>query len=122
MVIRPRKRRGGWLSVDMVVAMGLLLIVVLPLAYSFAHERRLARIYYWQAISMEIVDGEFETLRAGAWREYAPGTHPYPVQARAAANLPPGEFRVTRAADFIRLEWVPSRRHSGTRIVREVPL
>jgi hypothetical protein len=122
MVIRTRQRPRGYLSVDLMVALSLLMLAVIPLAYSVTSERRLARIYYWQAVSMEIVDGELEALKAGEWRGCEPGTHPYKVRARSASNLPPGQFTVTRGAGFIRLEWIPARKHSGPRIVREARL
>lgn len=122
MVIRMRQRPRGYLSVDLMVALGLLMLSVIPLAYSVTNERRLARIYYWQAVTMEIVDGEMEVLKAGEWRSCEPGTHPYQVRARSASNLPPGQFTVTRGADFIRLEWVPARKHAGPKITREARL
>ena len=122
MVIHRQRAESAWLSIDMAVALGLLLLVALPLAWSFSHEQQLARLYYWQAISMEIIDGEMEILRAGEWRRWEPGTHPYPVTAFSAANLPPGQFALTRGNNFVRLEWIPARRHSGSRMMREAKL
>ena len=102
------------------MAMGLLVGALLPLAYSLASEKRLARAYYQRAVAMEIVDGEMETLAAGGWRAFTPGPHEYPVSAGAATNLPPGKFLVTIESGKVRLEWLPTVKDHGGRVVREV--
>jgi len=106
----PPRRRAGFLTADLVVALGLLTLAVIPIAYGFQRELRLAQAAYVRAIAMEIVDGEMERLRHGAARTYADGRHPYPVLARAAANLPPGEFVLIRSGNDLRLEWNPQGR------------
>src|SRR5437016_843099 len=53
-------RRTGTLMVEFLVAMALVMGALLPLAYSFAKEKRLARALYQRAVAMEIVDGEIE--------------------------------------------------------------
>jgi hypothetical protein len=103
----------------LLIALGLLLVTVLPLSYSFRSEQRLCRAYYYRAIAMEVVDGELETLVAGEWRAYAPGTHDYQPRAECAANLPRGRFVLTVNADRVRLEWRPAKRAGGGTIVRE---
>jgi hypothetical protein len=105
---------------ELLVALALLLGAVLPLAYSIASEKRLARSIYQRSVAMEIVDGEIEALVAGEWRAFSPGTHDYPVHARAAANLPPGRFVLSVSGDRIRLEWRPAQKHSGGSVLREV--
>jgi hypothetical protein len=107
--------------VELLVALALLLGAVLPLAYSIASEKRLARSTYQRAVAMELVDGEIEALLAGGWRAFSPGTHEYQVHARAAENLPPGRFVLNVTTDRIRLEWRPAQKHSGGSVVREVP-
>jgi hypothetical protein len=121
MVIRHsgRSSQRGTLYFELIVAISLLIGALLPLAYSFAAEKRLARACYEHAVAMEIVDGEMEVLLAGGWRAFAPGTHPYPVHAGAARNLPPGQFTVTIDANKVRLEWRPSVKQRGGPVVRE---
>ena len=75
-----------------------------------------------RAVAMGIVDGEMEVLAAGAWQEFAPGRHVYPVEAGAAVNLPEGEFVFTCGEDFIRLEWLPDERLGKRAVRREVKL
>lgn len=102
-----------------VVAMALLAGALLPLAYSIASERRLARATYQRAVAMEIVDGELEALLGGQWRAFGPGRHDYVVRAGAATNLPAGRFELTVTEDKVRLEWRPAVKQHGGSVVRE---
>ena len=104
---------------EMLIALGLLALTVLPLSVSFAREQVTARALYHRAVAIAIVDGELEALAAGGWRAFGPGTHEYPVRADAASNLPAGQFRLTRTNDLIRLEWLPATRGGGGRVSRE---
>src|SRR5436309_5890531 len=105
----PHQRAS--LLVELLVAMALLTGVLLPLAYSFASERRYARGAYQRAVAMEIVDGEIEVLAAGEWRAYRNGAQEYMVSAVAATNLPPGKFLLTINDHNVRLEWFAVDRH-----------
>ena len=115
-------RRTGALMVEFLVAMALVMGALLPLAYSFAKEKRLARALYQRAVAMEIVDGEIEILAAGGWKSISNGVSELRVQAVAATNLPPGQFLVTKANKTVKLEWVPAVRQHGGRVMREVVL
>ncbi len=111
--------RRGYLMVELLVAIALLTGALIPIAYSLASEKRLARATYQRAVAMEIVDGELEALAAGQWRAFTTGVHPYPVRAGAATNLPPGKFLLTIRSSKVRLEWVPAGRDHGGRGMRE---
>jgi hypothetical protein len=119
---KARLRQAGALMVELLVAMALLTGALLPLAYSLASEKRLARATYQRAVAMEIVDGELEILAAGAWRAFTAGTHEYPVRALSATNLPPGRFVLTIHNKTVRLEWRPSLKMHGGPVIREVTL
>jgi hypothetical protein len=108
--------------VELLVAIALLAGVLLPVAYSFASERRLARAYYQRAVAMEIVDGEMEALLAGQRQAFTAGTHNYPVQCAAATNLPPGRFILTVQPDKLRLRWQPAVKDRGGPVTREALL
>lgn len=110
------------LITELLVAIALLVVAFLPLAYSITSERRLARASYQRAVAIELVDGEMEVLAAGNWRDFAVGIHEYPVRANAATNLPPGRFLLTVESSKLRLEWKPSVKHHGGSVVREVRL
>jgi len=108
-------RARASLMTELLVAMAILAGVLIPLGWSIASERRLARALYQRAVAMEIVDGEMETLLAGNWRAYTPGRHEYLVHATSAKNLPPGHFFLTVGPAQLRLEWKPEvKQHGGT--------
>jgi hypothetical protein len=113
-----RRLATGIATIELVVAMGILASVMLPLAFGFAQEQRLARGYYFRAVAMEIVDGEMEVLLAGEWRTYPKGQHSYHVRAEAAKNLPPGQFLLSIEGAQVRLEWRPGKPGQGGTVTR----
>jgi hypothetical protein len=118
---RPSSQRGA-LMVELMVALAIMIGVLLPVAYSFTSERRLARAYYNRAVAMEIVDGEMETLLAGEWRAFQPGTHDYTVHCAAATNLPPGRFTLSLQSNKVQLRWQPTGKDRGGHVIREAKL
>jgi len=125
MVIRPvpfarARRRRGSISVELTVALGLLVAAVLPLSVSFLRDALALRGQYHRAVALEIVDGEMEILAAGEWRTFPPGRHAYPVKAGAATNLPPGTFTLTVTSNRLRLVWQPAARGQGGPVTREI--
>jgi hypothetical protein len=117
-----REGRRGALITEWAVAMGILVVVMLPLAYSLVQESRLCRAYYYKAVALEIIDGEMEVLAAGEWRAFKSGEQAYALSSRAATNLPPGAFRLTVEEKRLRLDWIPARHGYGGRLTREVKL
>lgn len=118
----PSAAPGGWMMVELLVAVALLAGCLLPLAYSITSERRYARAIYRHAVAMEIVDGEVEALAAGQWRAFSNGVCEYKVRAGAATNLPPGRFLLTLQPGQLRLEWRPDTKQLGGSVVREAML
>jgi hypothetical protein len=114
------RRECGSMMVDLIAAMAILAVAVLPLALSFAKEFQLVRASYWRALAMEIVDGEMEVLAAGEWRAFADGQSVYVVRTPTATNLPPGGFQLTKSGGRLRLEWQPEQRKGIGAVVREV--
>ena len=121
-MVNRKRYQSAFLMVELLVAMALVVGVLLPFAYSFAAERRLALSSYQRAVAMEIVDGEMEALVAGQWRAYQPGTHDYLIHAGAATNLPPGRFTLTVQPGKVRLRWQPDRKDHGGPVTREAIL
>lgn len=114
-----RVRERGALQADLLVAMAIIAVAMIPLSAGFMTEQKVLRSHYWHAVAMEVVDGEMEILVAGEWRALPEGTQTYPVKAGAAKNLPPGKFTVTRTGKSLRLEWTPDKGGSGGKVVRE---
>ena len=115
----PRAKHG-FLMVDLVVAMAILTMAIVPLGFSFARERKALRAEYFRAAADEIVDGEMEILAAGDWKNVSEGAQIYAVHSHAAANLPAGRFQLTKTGNHLRLEWTPDRHEGIGAVVREV--
>jgi hypothetical protein len=116
------RARRGFLEVDMMVALAIIVLALLPLGYSFVRERQVLRLEYQRCVADEIVDGEMEILAVGAGRNLPDGARVYSVQGDAAGQLPPGHFQLTKNGKHLRLEWTPDKkRHLGP-VVRETTL
>jgi hypothetical protein len=115
----PATQRAS-LIFEVVMAMTIVVIAVLPLGYALTSDAKLFRVTYQKAVAMEIVDGEIEILAAGGWRDIPEGSRPYTVHANAATNLPPGRFLLTRADNHLRLEWSSAKKSGIGTITREV--
>jgi len=115
-----RRERGYFLMTDLIVGMAILTIAIMPLAYSFIHDRQLLRAEYYRSVAVEVADGEMEILAAGAWRDLPDGQQVYTVHANAVAHLPPGHFQLTKTGKHLRLEWKTDARHGIGNVVREI--
>ena len=110
----------GLVLVELVVAIAILAIALLPLGYAAGSTARRFRAEYQRAVAVEIVDGEMKILAAGEWRAFPEGSQPYAVHAKAAASLPPGRFQLTRAGNHLRLDWSSTEKRGILGVVREV--
>lgn len=127
MVIRNTSRSktsglSGMLMTEMLVALAIVSLAILPLAYSFAQENKYLRRCYERSVAIEVVDGEMEILRAGGWRQFTNGVHTLTTTARSATNLPSGELRLTLTDKLARVEWLPAETSHGSPVVREAAL
>jgi hypothetical protein len=112
----------GWMVLECVVALGILMAVMIPISFSFLAEHRACRASYNRAVAMELVDGEMEILRAGEWRQFPRGSQPYIIRSAAAGNLPAGQFVLTVEEHVVRLEWQPGAKDQGGKVTRETIL
>jgi hypothetical protein len=115
----PRFKRG-FLEVDLAIGLLILALAIVPLGFSFAREREVLRAEYFRAAAVEIVDGEAEILAAGDWKNFQDGVQNYTVHSRAADNLPPGHFQLTKIGSRLRLEWTPDKHKGIGAVAREV--
>jgi hypothetical protein len=114
--------RRGFLQIDLVAALAILGIAMMPLGYAFARERQILKIDYARSVANEIVDGEMEILAAGAGRDFPDGSQTYIVHSSAAASLPLGHFQLTKSRNHLRLEWTPDEPHGLGAVIRETTL
>ena len=119
---RSLARQRGSLQLDLVFAMVILVVAILPLTSNIREERRLCRALYYRSVAMGIVDGEAEILQAGEWQQFEFGSHRYLVTGEAAAVLPEGRFPLDRSDSEIRLSWKPKNRGYGGPVHRSFPL
>lgn len=113
------RRQSGMLITDILVAISILTLTIIPMAFSYVDEQKSARQLYQKAVAMELLDGEMEILAAGEWRAFKQGAQPYPLKGQAVRNLPPGEAKLTINGNHLRLEWVPVKKLKENIIVRE---
>ena len=107
---------------ELVMAIGIIVAVLIVVAYGFYHEQRVCRAYYYRAVAMETVDGEMEILAAGEWKTYAKGAHVYKPRSEAVSNLPAGAFVLDIKDKTVRLEWMTTGAGKGGSVVREVSI
>jgi hypothetical protein len=117
-----RRAIRGMLEIDMIVAIAIFAIAVMPVGYSLTHERKALRVEYFRSVAVEIVDGEMEILAAGDAKNYPDGSQNYPVHSRAAGVLPLGHFQLTKTGNHLRLEWNANEKHGIGAVVREFTL
>jgi hypothetical protein len=118
----PKRKQSGAIMAELIVAMAVLVIAMLPLSYSALSNMRELRTTYQKAVVNEILDGEIEILAGGAWQQIEEDTHAYKVHANAATNLPPGEFEVSRTGNVIRLQWKTTKKLGIGTLKREVKI
>ncbi|MFT4691017.1 MAG: hypothetical protein ACI9OD_003239 [Limisphaerales bacterium] len=119
---KKHSSRRAVVAADLSVGLALIAMVVIPLSYTWLKEQQVLRSQYYQAVAMQLVDGEMEILAAGEWRTLPEGTNTYAISHAAAKRLAPGRFLSVRTDRRIRLEWIPERRGLGRRVVREVEI
>lgn len=107
------------LATDILIAISILTLTIIPMAFSYLNEQKATRLLYQKAVAMEMLDGEMEILAAGEWHAFKQGAQPYPLKGNAAQNLPPGSARLTITGNHLRLEWVPVKKLKENIIIRE---
>ena len=125
MNIRPTTRlanRLAFLQLDVAVAITVLALVFIPLSVSSSGDLDLARRHYFEAVALQLIDGEMDVLLAGERRKYTTGEHRITPVGEAVQNLPEGEFVLTVHDQKLTLAWVPPKRAKWGRVERVVEL
>ena len=115
-------RRRAFLQLDMAIALSLLALVFIPLSVSSSGGLDLARRHYFEAVALQLIDGEMDVLLAGERRKYTTGEHRITPVGEAVQNLPEGEFVLTVHDQKLTLAWVPTKRAKWGRVERVVQL
>ncbi|HEX7653303.1 MAG TPA: hypothetical protein VF607_07345 [Verrucomicrobiae bacterium] len=123
-VLLSHKRSGcrGFLQIDLVAALVLLTIALIPVGFAFQRERHLLQVEYQRAAIDELVDGELELLVAGGAQIIPAGEQPYLMHSRILSHLPPGHFQLTRTERHLQLAWLPDEKAGVSAVVREATL
>ena len=110
------------LQMDVAIALSLLALVFIPLSVSSSGDLDLARRHYFEAVALQLIDGEMDVLLAGERRKYTTGEHRIKPVGEAVQNLPEGEFVLTVHDQKLTLAWVPTKRAKWGRVERVVEL
>ena len=112
----------AFLQLDVAVAITILALVFIPLSVSSSGNLDLARRHYFEAVALQLIDGEMDVLLAGERRKYTTGEHRITPVGEAVQNLPEGEFVLTVHDQKLTLAWVPTKRAKWGRVERVVEL
>ena len=115
-------RCRAFLQLDVAVAITVLALVFIPLSISSSGDLDLARRHYFEAVALQLIDGEMDVLLAGERRKYTTGEHRITPVGEAVQNLPEGEFVLTVHDQKLTLAWVPKKWAKWGRVERVVEL
>ena len=90
------RRTAAHIQADLVTALGLIALTVLPLGYGYLHHRQVVRNATTRAVVLELVDSEMEILAAGEHRAFQPGGAFSTASSAAPPHSPPMEVEITR--------------------------
>ncbi|HJO08437.1 MAG TPA: hypothetical protein QGH16_01205 [Verrucomicrobiota bacterium] len=120
-IIRLARRRA-FLQLDVAIALTVLTLVFIPLSVSSSGGLDLARRHYFEAVALQLIDGEMDVLLAGERRKYTPGEHRIKPVGEAVQNLPEGEFVLSLQDQKLTLAWMPKKFAKWGRVERVVQL
>ncbi len=109
-----RSRLAAHIQADLITALAVISLTLLPLGYGYVHHRRLVRNATTRAVVLELIDSEMEVLAAGEHRAFAEGSRAYPLRGIAVRDLPPGECTLAKSSlpdsrIHLTLAWTPAR-------------
>jgi hypothetical protein len=116
------RRQHGILQLDLIAALAILTIAIMPLGFSFMRERQVLRNEYHRSVITELVDGEMEILAAGAAKNLPDGSQNLAVQSQALTKVPAGQFQLTKSGNHLQLTWTPDAKCGVSAVVREATL
>ena len=112
----------AFIQLDIAVAIVILGLIFIPLSVTSSAKLDLARRHHFEAVALNLIDGEIDVLLAGEIKKYKLGKSLITPPGEAVGSLPKGEFILTLNEKTIKLEWVPKKLTKWGRIQREVNL
>ena len=112
----------AFLQLDVAIAITVLVLVFIPLSVSSSGGLDLARRHYFEAVALQLIDGEMDVLLAGERQKYTTGEHRIKPVGQAVQNLPEGEFVLNVQDEKLTLAWMPKKLAKWGRVERVVEL
>ena len=115
-------KRLAFLQLDVAIAITVLALVFIPLSVSSSGDLDLARRHYFEAVALQLIDGEMDVLLAGEHRKYTPGEHRIKPVGESVQNLHEGEFVLSVQHEKLTMAWMPKKLDKWGRVERVVEL
>ncbi len=105
---------------EMIVAISVLALALIPLAHGFASQFREMKRGYYKSVAEQVLDGHREILARGEWRKHPVGRSIYVIKNTAFESLPDGEttLDVARNGDRVTLTLIWTSPRVGTVVKR----
>lgn len=120
-------RKFGFLLHELLVALAIIALVMIPLASYFFEEGKLFNALYFRSVAEQILDGEREVLMAGEWKKYPVGKYSLSIKNKAFEQLPEKDIYLTvsdvgdNKRKFV-LSWTPAKSSGIKKVQKEVIL
>ena len=104
------------------LAVSILMLLFIPFGVTSSGKLDLARRQHFEAVALQMIDGELDVLLAGERQKYPLGEHKITPPGEAVKTLPVGEFILIVKEKQLFLAWVPEKEAKWGRVEREVTL
>ena len=125
MTLRPTSRLAkhlAFIQLDLMLAVSILMLLFIPFGVTSSGKLDLARRQHFEAVALQMIDGELDVLLAGERQKYLLGEHKITPPGEAVKTLPVGEFILIVKEKQLYLAWVPEKEAKWGRVEREVTL
>ena len=118
MTLRPTSRLAkhlAFIQLDLMLAVSILMLLFIPFGVTSSGKLDLARRQHFEAVALQMIDGELDVLLAGERQKYPLGETP---PGEAVKTLPVGEFILIVKEKQLFLAWVPEKEAKWGRVER----
>ena len=121
MTLRPTSRLA-FIQLDLMLAVSILMLLFIPFGVTSSGKLDLARRQHFEAVALQMIDGELDVLLAGERQKYPLGEHKITPPGAAVKTLPVGEYILVVKENQLSIAWVPEKEAKWGRVEREVTL